>query len=109
MIKSPALVALLCLIAGIPVFAGESYIEGRVYRHQLANGLTVLTMERHVAPLVFHQLTYRVGSRNERLGITGISHVVEHMMFKGTTDIRQGKGLVGPSRTTRHLQCVYGE
>lgn len=60
------------------------YEEGKIYRHELANGLVVLTMERHLAPFIYHQLTYRVGSRNERLGITGISHVVEHMMFKGT-------------------------
>ncbi|MDP2036030.1 MAG: insulinase family protein, partial [Ignavibacteria bacterium] len=60
------------------------YAEGKVYRHKLENGLTVLTMERHIAPLIYHQLTYNVGSRNEKLGITGISHVVEHMMFKGT-------------------------
>lgn len=66
------------------------YEEGKVYRHKLENGLTVLTMERHIAPLVYHQLTYNVGSRNERLGITGISHVVEHMMFKGTE--KYGKG-----------------
>ncbi|OGU82687.1 MAG: hypothetical protein A2499_17990 [Stygiobacter sp. RIFOXYC12_FULL_38_8] len=66
------------------------YEEGKVYRHKLENGLTVLTMERHIAPLVYHQLTYNVGSRNEKLGITGISHVVEHMMFKGTE--KYGKG-----------------
>ncbi len=70
----------------------KKYEEGKVYRHQLENGLTVLTMERHLAPYIYHQLTYRVGSRNERLGITGISHVVEHMMFKGTK--RYSKGLV---------------
>ncbi len=68
----------------------QKYEEGKVYRHKLSNGLTVLTMERHIAPLIYHQLTYNVGSRNERLGITGISHVVEHMMFKGTA--KYGKG-----------------
>ncbi|MGB9664510.1 MAG: M16 family metallopeptidase [Ignavibacteria bacterium] len=66
------------------------YEEGKVYRHQLENGLVVLTMERHLAPYIYHQLTYRVGSRNERLGITGISHVVEHMMFKGTEKYPKG-------------------
>lgn len=64
--------------------------EGKVYRHKLENGLEILTMERHIAPLIYHQLTYKVGSRNEQLGITGISHVVEHMMFKGTD--KYGKG-----------------
>ena len=68
----------------------NKYEEGRVYRHTLANGMKVLTMERHIAPLIYHQLTYNVGSRNEKLGTTGISHVVEHMMFKGTP--KYGKG-----------------
>ena len=71
-------------------FASGDFEEGKVYRHKLDNGLIVLTMERHIAPLIYHQLTYKVGSRNEQLGITGISHVVEHMIFKGTP--RYGKG-----------------
>ena len=68
----------------------SKYEEGKLYRHSLKNGMTVLTMERHIAPLIYHQLTYRVGSRDESLGITGISHVVEHLMFKGTP--KYGKG-----------------
>lgn len=83
---------LLTILTGFNyVVAGSlKYDEGKVYRHTLKNGLTILTMERHIAPLIYHQLTYKVGSRNERLGITGISHVVEHMMFKGTK--KYGKG-----------------
>ncbi|MFH0988434.1 MAG: pitrilysin family protein [bacterium] len=73
----------------------KKYEEGKIYQHTLENGMTVLTMERHIAPLIFHQLTYKVGSRNEHLGITGISHVVEHMMFKGTK--KYGKGEVSKS------------
>ncbi len=72
------------------VTPGE-YQEGKVYRHKLDNGLIILTMERHIAPLIYHQLTYKVGSRNEQLGITGISHVVEHLMFKGTPKYGKGK------------------
>ncbi|MBP1655676.1 MAG: putative Zn-dependent protease, involved in pqq synthesis (ppqF) [Bacteroidetes bacterium] len=90
MMKLSALSAVLCLALAVQAGTPASYIEGTVYRHHFENGLTVLTMERHVAPLIYHQLTYRVGSRNERLGITGISHVVEHMMFKGTP--KYGKG-----------------
>lgn len=79
------------LLISFAGFAGEEkYEEGKLYRHKLDNGLTVLTVERHIAPLIYHQLTYEVGSRNEQLGITGISHVVEHMMFKGTP--KYGKG-----------------
>ncbi len=51
---------------------------------QLPNGLTVLLREAHSAPVISWWLAYRVGSRNEPTGRTGISHWVEHMMFKGT-------------------------
>jgi zinc protease len=50
----------------------------------LDNGLTVVLREIHSAPVISFWLAYRVGSRNERTGETGISHWVEHMMFKGT-------------------------
>ena len=50
----------------------------------LSNGLTILLKEIHTAPLVSSWIWYRVGSRDEIPGITGISHWVEHMQFKGT-------------------------
>lgn len=53
-------------------------------RRVLDNGLVVITKEIHTAPVVFVSVWYRVGSRNETEGITGISHALEHMMFKGT-------------------------
>jgi zinc protease len=52
----------------------------------LDNGLTVLTKEVHTAPVVSVQMWYKVGSRNEPAGENGISHQLEHLMFKGTTD-----------------------
>ena len=56
-----------------------------VQKHTLENGLTILTKEIHHVPLVSHWIWYRVGSRNEVPGKTGISHWVEHMQFKGTS------------------------
>jgi zinc protease len=50
----------------------------------LDNGLTVILKEMHHAPVTSFMIWYRVGSRNEIPGITGISHWVEHMMFRGT-------------------------
>lgn len=50
----------------------------------LPNGLTIILRENHNAPVVTFWAWYRVGSRHERSGITGISHWVEHMLFKGT-------------------------
>ena len=56
----------------------------------LDNGLMVLIKEAHAAPVASFWVWYRVGSRNEHLGITGISHWVEHMLFKGTTAFPKG-------------------
>jgi zinc protease len=50
----------------------------------LSNGLLVLLKEIHTAPIISHWVWYRAGSRNEVPGITGITHWVEHMQFKGT-------------------------
>ncbi len=55
-----------------------------VTRKVLKNGLTVVLKPMHSAPVISFCVWYRVGSRNEHLGITGASHWVEHMMFKGT-------------------------
>ncbi|MDQ7819993.1 MAG: pitrilysin family protein [Armatimonadota bacterium] len=52
--------------------------------YTLGNGLTVLIWEQHTVPVVTLWVWYRVGSRNEVPGLTGISHWVEHMLFKGT-------------------------
>ena len=57
----------------------------------LANGLTVLLREMHHAPAASFWVWYRVGSRNEHAGITGASHWVEHMLFKGTPAYPQGE------------------
>ncbi len=58
-----------------------------VERHTLDNGLTVLLHEDHAVPTVTLWQWYKVGSRNERPGITGISHFFEHMMFNGSKNV----------------------
>ncbi|MBV8139364.1 MAG: insulinase family protein [Deltaproteobacteria bacterium] len=50
----------------------------------LSNGLRVLVLENHKAPVATFSVFYRVGSRNEQFGRTGISHLLEHLMFRGT-------------------------
>jgi zinc protease len=62
-----------------------SFTQG-VQKTVLDNGLTVLTKEVHTAPVVSVQVWYKVGSRNELKGENGISHQLEHLMFKGTKD-----------------------
>ncbi len=73
-----------------------SLAPASTHHTQLANGLNVLVHPVHTAPLVSVWCWYRVGSRDEAPGRTGVSHWVEHMNFKGTTNIPrdQMKGLV---------------
>ena len=67
------------------LFAALSFAQDmRVTEKVLPNGLKVLLKEEHKAPVVTFQVWYKVGSRNEKLGTTGMSHLLEHMMFKGT-------------------------
>ncbi|GAB1420747.1 pitrilysin family protein [Anaerolineales bacterium] len=58
--------------------------------YTLSNGLNVILREVHSAPVISWWLAYRIGSRNEPTGKTGISHWVEHMMFKGTPSYPPG-------------------
>jgi zinc protease len=62
-----------------------------IHKTQLANGLQVILQESHVAPVASFFVFYRVGSRNERPGLTGLSHWVEHMLFKGTDRFPRGE------------------
>ncbi|MCH7975903.1 MAG: insulinase family protein [Bacteroidetes bacterium] len=61
------------------------------YRH-LKNGLTVLLLPEAAAPVATFMVTYRVGSRNEGAGMTGATHLLEHLMFKGTERFNKDNG-----------------
>jgi len=69
--------------------------------HRLANGLPVLVGEVHNLPIISYQVHFAAGSRYERPGITGITHLFEHMMFKGTPQ-------VGPEEFSRIIQANGG-
>ena len=75
----------------------EAGLKENVFETVLPNGLKVILLENHKAPLVTFQVWYRVGSRNEAWGKTGLSHMLEHMMFKGTER-------VGPEEFSRTIQ-----
>jgi zinc protease len=83
---------LACLIAiaacGVPAAAQE--IRLNVVPYRLENGLKVLVLEDHGVPAVSYYTFFRVGSRNEQPGRTGLSHLFEHLMFGGTP--RHGAG-----------------
>ncbi len=86
--KSLLAMSLLLLFAGWTVAADELPMDPEelldVQEHTLANGLRLLMVEDHSAPLVHYTVYYRVGSRHERPGITGMAHFFEHMMFRGS-------------------------
>jgi zinc protease len=63
----------------------------RVEERQLENGMTVLLAERHSDPVVCVMLWYRCGARNEREDEAGVSHFLEHMMFKGSKSFGKGE------------------
>ena len=65
-------------------------MEEKINKTTLENGLTVLLKEIHTAPIISHWVWYRVGSRYEVPGKTGVSHWVEHMQFKGTPKFPPG-------------------
>ena len=82
--RSTVLPAMLALCFLAPPAAGS------VHEYELANGLKLIVKEDHRAPVVVSQVWYGVGASYEHDGITGVSHVLEHMMFKGTD--RHGPG-----------------
>ena len=98
-----ALVAGICLGMSLLPWKSEDIPDpfGKVVEHRLDNGLRVLLLQESRAPIITLQLWYNVGSRNECLGKTGLSHLTEHLMFKGTKKY-------GPKFFSREVQKVGG-
>jgi zinc protease len=80
-----AALALLC-----PAAVAHAEVS-KVHEHVFSNGLKLLVKEDHRSPVVVSQVWYKVGSSYEPGGITGISHMLEHMMFKGTAKYPAGE------------------
>ncbi|MBL7191429.1 insulinase family protein [bacterium] len=79
-----SLPVLLAFTLSVSAETGSEIENYGVESHFLSNGLKILTLEDHSAPVVSFQMWVHTGSRNEYPGITGISHLFEHMMFKGS-------------------------
>jgi predicted Zn-dependent peptidase len=77
-----AAVILAIMFLAAAAFAGT--LEDKVNEFELDNGMKFLVVERHEAPVAFMAIVFNVGSANEWPNVTGISHLLEHMMFKGT-------------------------
>src|ERR671933_557128 len=73
--------------------AGTSFVAEAdgIREYRLANGMKVLLVENRVAPVATFLVVYKVGSRNEAVGYTGSTHLLEHMMFKGTPTFNKEK------------------
>ena len=106
--KKFVLLIILILVLPLSLSAG-------VNEYKLDNGLKVLVIEDHKAPLATFQIWYRVGSRDEPAGKSGISHLLEHMMFKGTpkygskafSKMVKRKGGVDNAFTTKDYTMYY--
>jgi zinc protease len=91
--------------AAAPGFSHIKSLEGIDEYRLDSNGLTVLLVPDHSAPVVTFEITYQVGSRNEVTGTTGATHILEHLMFKGTDAFNDAKG----NSVKQTLERVGGE
>jgi len=80
----------LLLLALSPLFI-SSFAQAEIQEFKLSNGMKVIVQEDHRAPVVVSQVWYRAGSLDEVNGKTGVAHVLEHMMFKGTKHVPTGQ------------------
>jgi len=69
----------------------QSAAQAEVFERTLSNGLRVVVKEDHRAPVIVQQVWYRAGAMDETTGKTGVAHVLEHMMFKGTKTVPMGE------------------
>src|SRR6185503_6984437 len=86
-IKHLAALSLICLIAVTGSAQQARKVKVEFKDVKLKNGLRVLLVEDHNAPVVSVAITFDVGSRNERKGRTGFAHLFEHMMFVGSQNV----------------------
>jgi zinc protease len=86
MLRFPALAFTALMIVSSPVHAADD-----VTSFSLDNGLQVVVIEDHRAPVVVQMVWYRVGAADEPAGKSGIAHFLEHLMFKGTDEVGPGE------------------
>lgn len=91
----------VCLTLWLTQLAHAADAAQNTFETQLPNGMKVVVREDHRAPTAVQMVWYRVGSMDEHDGVTGVAHVTEHMMFKGTPS-------VGPGEFNRRVAAVGG-
>ncbi|MEN9944373.1 MAG: hypothetical protein RLY18_331 [Pseudomonadota bacterium] len=85
----PALIALTAIC--LPVSGNTFATQSDTHEYRFKNGLRLIVRQDHRAPTVAHMVWYRAGSMDEVNGKTGVAHVLEHMMFKGTKTVKSGE------------------
>ena len=85
---------LLVVLAGTALAQAGRGIHVDLKETRLANGLRVITVEDHNAPVIAVNVTYNVGSRNEKQGRTGFAHLFEHMMFQGSENVGKSEHFI---------------
>jgi zinc protease len=85
---------LLLALAGTALAQTGRGIHVDLKETRLANGLRVITVEDHSAPVIAVNVTYNVGSRNEKPGRTGFAHLFEHMMFQGSENVGKSEHFI---------------
>jgi zinc protease len=93
MMQSPGALRLFSWIALImlAIAPTELHAQPRTSEFKLANGLQVVVIPDHRAPVVTHMIWYKVGAADEPKGVSGIAHFLEHLMFKSTDKIPLGE------------------
>jgi zinc protease len=79
------------LVTSLLILMSSATLHAKVHEYMLDNGMKILVKTDNRFPVVVSQIWYKVGSSYEHNGITGISHMLEHMMFKGTPDVPGGE------------------
>ena len=82
---------ILIVCALLASFFNANAFAAKVEEFKLKNGLKIVVQEDHRSPVVVSQVWYRAGSMDEVNGKTGVAHVLEHMMFKGTKQVKAGQ------------------
>ena len=81
---------IVCLALGMAL-ARPALSSGQVTTYQLDNGMDVVVVEDHRAPVVVQMVWYRAGSADEQPGVSGVAHFLEHLLFKGTEKLEPGE------------------
>ncbi len=89
--RAVCLACVSLLVMMLSVAAGAVWAGAQAQEFKLANGMRIIVQEDRRAPNVAHMVWYRVGSMDEQNGTTGVAHVLEHMMFKGTAKLKPGE------------------